>query len=196
MASNRPPLVGPTEKSEAREPPSPGPSRAPCISASDAVDRGCSDLLDVGALRGGGYCPTCPGGDGGEEDVTTCCAAAGCAAAGEAGCCAFTGCTGGAAVGAVIGVMVIPVTLPETVSFCFLLVVPRAMRVALAFAAEAAFWAAVRGAGTLRGSSPNTSSVSGALANMDWRVRLRARTTGPIFASSAAHAASATLSAA
>ena len=51
-----------------------------------------------------------------------------------------TGCaTGGAAVGAVMGVTVIPVTLPLTVSFCFLLVVPRASRVALAFAAEAAF---------------------------------------------------------
>jgi hypothetical protein len=46
---------------------------------------------------------------------------------------------GGAAVGAVMGVTVIPVTLPLTVSFCFLLVVPRASRVALAFAAEAAF---------------------------------------------------------
>jgi len=148
----------------------------------------------IGALRGGGYCPTCPGGDTGAADVTTC-AAAGGAAAGVAGC-AVTDCPGGAAVGAVMGVMVTPVTFPVMTDFDFFEAVPRAMRVAAAFAAEAAFCAAVRAAGTLRGSSANTSSVSGALAYMDWRVRLRARMTGPIFASSASHAASATFSAA
>jgi hypothetical protein len=58
---------------------------------------------------------------------------------GVAGDTGVSGAAGGAAVGAVMGVTMIPVTLPLTVSFCFGLVVPRAMRVALAFAAAAAY---------------------------------------------------------
>jgi hypothetical protein len=51
-------------------------------------------------------------------------------------------------VGAVIGTMLTPVTFPWMTDFCFLEAVPRASRVAAAFAALAAFCAAVRGAGT------------------------------------------------
>src|SRR5580704_9662238 len=49
------------------------------------------------------------------------------------------------------GVTVTPVTLPLTASFCFLLVVPRAARVALAFAAAAAFCSLVLGVRALGG---------------------------------------------
>ena len=79
---------------------------------------------------------------------------------------AGAGCAdGGVAVGAVMGVTVTPVTLPLTASFCFLLVVPRAVRVAFAFAAAAAFCSLVLGAGTLGGSRPKSASVWIALEN-------------------------------
>src|SRR5580704_387712 len=75
------------------------------------------------------------------------------ATVGVAGEVAGAGCAGEAA-GTVVGVMVTPVTFPLMASFCFLLVVPRASRVAFALAADAAFCAAVRGATTFRGCRP------------------------------------------
>ena len=62
------------------------------------------------------------------------------------------------AVGAVIGVMVTPVTLPETASFCFLLVVPRALRVSPALAAFNAFSADVFAAIGFAAVMPNSAN--------------------------------------
>jgi hypothetical protein len=56
------------------------------------------------------------------------------------------------AAGAVTGVMVTDVTSPLTAAFCFGLVVPRALRVALNFAAAAAFCSTVNG---VRGIIPS-----------------------------------------
>jgi len=64
----------------------------------------------------------------------------------DAGCCAGEG-----AVTVVTGITVIPETLPVMASFCFLLVVPRAIRVAFAFAAE----------GRLLFGGPRSGSLSG-----------------------------------
>ena len=111
------------------------------------------------------------------------------AAVGVAG----AGCADGVAgTGVVIGVMLIPVTLPVTASFCFLLVVPRALRVASAFAAAAASSVPVRGAGAFRGSRPNRARMSVAVPNIASRFRLRASTTGPTFATVTPNAATAT----
>ena len=60
--------------------------------------------------------------------------------------------------------MITPVTLPVTVAFCFLLVVPLALRVAAAFADRAARARGVRGVGFLRGVTPRAASVVGELA--------------------------------
>ncbi len=51
----------------------------------------------------------------------------------------------GVAAARVTGVMVTPTTSPESAAFCFLLVVPRARRVALAFAVASARAATDRG---------------------------------------------------
>ena len=88
---------------------------------------------------------------------------------GVAGVTGGSGAAGGAAVGAVMGVTMIPVTLPVTASLSFLLVVPRATRVALAFAAAAAFCTLVCGCGSLRGARPKSASVGTVLANVAWR---------------------------
>jgi hypothetical protein len=79
------------------------------------------------------------------------------------------GCRGGEAavgvVGAVTGVTMTPVTWPLTASFCFLLVVPRATRVALAFAIWAARCSVVNGVRALGGPRPKSASVCVAFAN-------------------------------
>jgi hypothetical protein len=85
-------------------------------------------------------------------------------AGGVAGVTGVSGEAGEAAAGAVMGVTVTPVTLPVTASFCFLLVVPRAARVALAFAALAASCSADSGARTFGGARPKSESVWLALA--------------------------------
>jgi hypothetical protein len=63
----------------------------------------------------------------------------------------------------VTGVIVTPVTLPVMAAFCFLLVVPRASRVALAFAARAASCAVVKALRGFLGLSPKSASVDSAL---------------------------------
>ena len=60
---------------------------------------------------------------------------------------------------ATVGVIVTPVTLPVTKAFCFLLVVPRAMRVAFAFAVAAARFAAESGTYAFLGVISNAVSV-------------------------------------
>jgi hypothetical protein len=60
----------------------------------------------------------------------------------------------------------IVVTVPFTLAFCFVPIVCRAARVALALAAATTFFSGVRGAGALRGFSPNSASVSIEPANI------------------------------
>jgi hypothetical protein len=68
--------------------------------------------------------------------------------------------------GAVTGVTVTPVTLPFTASFCFLLVVPRAVRVAFDFADAAARFSVGSGWRALGACKPKSPSCGVALLNV------------------------------
>jgi len=110
---------------------------------------GASPSLDqaLSRLRGGDYFVAGPARGSLEVVVASCAGAGAGVSCGTSG----TGDAGGAAVGSVTGIMMSPVTPPLTPSFCFLLVVPRATRVALAFAARAASSFAVNGVRALGG---------------------------------------------
>ena len=66
----------------------------------------------------------------------------------------------------VTGVTMTPVTSPLTASFCFLLVVPRAMRVALIFAVAAARFSLSSGFRALGGARPKSASCAVAVLNV------------------------------
>ena len=79
--------------------------------------------------------------------------------------------TAGAAVGeegpaVVTGVTMTPVTSPLMASFCFLLVVPRAMRVALIFAVAAARFSLSSGLRALGGARPKSASDAAVVLNV------------------------------
>jgi hypothetical protein len=75
-------------------------------------------------------------------------AAAGAGPAGVAG--------GDAGAGCVTGVITTPITSPLTASFCFLLVVPRALRVAFSFAVATTRFSVASGWRTLRVCTPKS----------------------------------------
>src|ERR1019366_2276476 len=117
------------------------------------------------------------GGRGGERDylVTTCCVLrqdfAGACASGAG----VLGTTAGVAGGAVVAGAVV-LTVPFTASFAFGPMVPRAMRVALAFAVAAAFCAGVRTT-FLRGVNPKSASLGLAEPKAPITRALRSRMT-------------------
>ncbi len=79
--------------------------------------------------------------------------------------------------------MVTPVTSPVIEDFCFLPVVPRALRVALAFAVAAARASADRGLGDFFGAMASSARVVGALLNINATTSLTSFTVSPSWAS-------------
>jgi hypothetical protein len=121
--------------------------------------------------------------------VVAACGADGCTATGSTCGAALAGTAGGVT----FGVIVTLATFPEIDAFFFFDVVPRASRVAFAFAVLAASSTDVRGAGALGGFSPNNASVAGEFAYIARSTRFRAEMIGPVFVFSAAYATSASL---
>ena len=89
----------------------------------------------------------------------------------------------------VTGMIFTPVTFPVTVAFCFLLVVPRALRVASAFAVAAARAAADSGLGIFLGWMASSVRTVGALLNINATTSLTPLTVFPSAASAATMAA-------
>ncbi len=90
--------------------------------------------------------------------------------------------------GAAMGVMVTPVTFPVTVAFCFLLVVPRAFRVASALADAAARAAVERGARGFFGAMSKAARIAASPENIPAIVDLSVLTAAPLVAMAAARA--------